>query len=168
MSESSDFAPEHYFCALTGELMEHPYQHTVTGVSYERKAVLEFIYFGEGGNLGLHPKDFVDNPELEEEIKKWRESNHIEPSETNEHQDGDSDDDEDKDDQLQKEAVGNALKYHEQVSKLPPGLNSISKKVLKAQEERVKAYADQRKIREGKLAPMGPEESSVSNIGCSM
>jgi U-box domain len=73
-------APEHFVCPISMVVMTHPIR-TETGQVFERRAILEWTYFGKAtcpmSRKPLHPSRFVRDTGLEQEIKQWRLTNNI-------------------------------------------------------------------------------------------
>ena len=77
MDHSSSAVPKHFLCPLTLEVMRHPVQDPKIGQTYERGAILEWVYSGNATcpltRQPLHPSDLVPNDTLKEEIGAWKE-----------------------------------------------------------------------------------------------
>ena len=79
-SSTSDMnPPDHMVCPLTLEVMMLPFQDSVTKRSYERSAILEWIWFGNCTcpltRKPLKLEHFSVNNELMVEIYEWRREN---------------------------------------------------------------------------------------------
>ncbi|CAB9531963.1 expressed unknown protein [Seminavis robusta] len=78
---SLENAPQHFLCPISMEVMSHPLQHKVTKHSFERSAIMEWIYFGKATcpltRTSLHPEDFVENTKLLQEIQQWKNEHQI-------------------------------------------------------------------------------------------
>ena len=71
-SDKSHSPPQNFICPLTLEIMSVPMQHKETKHNFERKAILEWIYFGKATcpltRKKLHPEEFVENVALRRQI----------------------------------------------------------------------------------------------------
>ena len=69
-------APEQFLCPLTMEVMQHPVSDRRTGVTYERRTIMEWIYFGKPicpvTRKHLNPRDLDLNVELQSKIAEWK------------------------------------------------------------------------------------------------
>ena len=85
-----DDAPDNMICPLTLSIMVNPMKDTVSGQSFERDDLLQWLYFGPGTNPltrdRLYPSQLVENKKLQQEITEWKASNGIqeEPEEEEE------------------------------------------------------------------------------------
>ena len=86
-------APEHFMCPISMVIMTHPVR-TETGHVFERRAIMEWIYFGKAtcplSRRPLHPSRFVIDSSLEQEIRQWRQENQV-PEVDDEEDDSDAD-----------------------------------------------------------------------------
>ncbi|CAB9518268.1 Putative E3 ubiquitin-protein ligase LIN [Seminavis robusta] len=71
-------APCRFVCPLTLDVMENPVTHKETGKTFEKEAILEWVY--RHGNATcpltrkpLHPADLQDDDMLQFEISQWKE-----------------------------------------------------------------------------------------------
>ena len=73
---NSSSAPEHFYCPLNLEIMEDPVQSRSSGQTFERQAILEWIFAGNATcpltRKPLRPANLVDNDELYDEISVWQ------------------------------------------------------------------------------------------------
>lgn len=93
-SERLANAPRKFVCPLTLQVMKHPMQQKGTKTNYERRAILEWIYFGKGTcpltRKKLHPGDFQENLFLKREIDHWCRMNGLDVEEEEEDLEGSS------------------------------------------------------------------------------
>ena len=86
-------APEHFLCPISMTIMSHP-MRTEAGHVFERRAILEWIYFGKAtcplSRKPLHPSTIKPDRALEQEIRLWKLQNNM-PVE-NDQEDDDEDD----------------------------------------------------------------------------
>jgi U-box domain len=69
--------PEHFICPLTLEVMKHPFKNVRTGHTYEREAILEWMFLHGNGTCPftrqrIRPSDFKDDAALQHEIRVWK------------------------------------------------------------------------------------------------
>ena len=73
--------PEKFICPLTLQILRFPYQDSESGHTYERAAILEWLWFGNPTcpltRKPLHPSNFSLNEALILEIQAWRQKNAI-------------------------------------------------------------------------------------------
>ena len=90
-------APEHFICPLTMDIMIHPLTNRVTGQTFEREAINNWMYFQGKGTCpmtrkAISPSDFFENRVLSRDIQKWKEEHSIEGEDQEQDDDNDSDD----------------------------------------------------------------------------
>ena len=77
---SSTEAPERFLCPISMTVMSNPIR-TETGHTFERKAIMEWIWFGPAtcpmSRKPLHPSTLARDTALEQEIRRWRLENNI-------------------------------------------------------------------------------------------
>ena len=76
-------APQRFVCPLTLDVMENPVVHKATGQTYEKKAILEWVYLHGKATCPLtrkplHPSDLQDDEALQYEISQWKEISALE------------------------------------------------------------------------------------------
>jgi U-box domain len=81
-------APDKFICPISLVVMSHPVR-TNTGHVFERKAIMEWVYFGKAtcpmSRKPLHPSAIKRDIVLEQEIRRWKLENNMpvdEPEET--------------------------------------------------------------------------------------
>ncbi|CAB9518267.1 Putative E3 ubiquitin-protein ligase LIN [Seminavis robusta] len=74
----SPSAPRRFVCPLTLDVMENPVTNKETGKTYEKKAILEWVYLHGHATCPLtrkplHPSDLQEDDVLQYEISQWKE-----------------------------------------------------------------------------------------------
>lgn len=71
-------APENFLCPLTLQVMKEPVKHVRTGHTYEKSAILEWLFLHGKATCPLtrqplHPSQLTEDEELGRRIRAWKE-----------------------------------------------------------------------------------------------
>jgi len=141
-NDSTPSPPDHFLCPISMVIMSHPVR-TETGHIFERRAILEWIYFGKAtcpmSRKPLHPSEFVLVTELQREIEEWRRAHNLV-------QDGDDEDSENEEEENEERPrLGStkraALPLQSKI--LPDRLRELRNKVYQRRDRRLAQFRQQ-------------------------
>ena len=83
MCNANTSAPQRFVCPLTLDVMQHPVTHKETGKTFEKGAILAWMFVHHKSTCPLtrkplHPSDLEDDDILQYEIKQWKEVSEME------------------------------------------------------------------------------------------
>lgn len=143
MTEStadSPDTPDRFLCPISMVLMSHPVR-TETGHVFERKAILEWCYFGKANcpmsRKPLHPSGFVRDVALEEEINLWRRKHNLPIAADEDHEEDSEEDSEEEDESI---PTGKTLQQNDKMR----DLLLLRAKVLQKRDRRLANFQQSR------------------------
>ena len=144
-TRDSPDTPDRFLCPISMVLMSHPVR-TETGHVFERRAILEWCYFGKAtcpmSRKPLHPSGFVRDVALEEEINLWRQKHNLPMAADEDHEEDYEEEDSDDDEEDEILPTGKVLQKNDQMG----DLLHLRAKVLQNRDRRLASFQQSRRL----------------------